>query len=384
MRITILQGAFLPVPPLAGGAVEKLWFQLGKEFTRCGHTVVQISRTYPGLPNVELIDDVTHIRIRGFDMPQNGLLLKLYDFFYSIQALRVLPPADILVTNTFFMPLLQRSCLPSVGRLVVSVERMPKNQLSLYRHVSALRCCSTAVYERALEQSPCLLSKAVVIPNPLPFQPISSPFSNTKSHVILFCGRLHPEKGIELLLRAFILACQNGLAGWTLRIVGPFDTAHGGGGLPYYRRLLGIANLCTATIDWVGPLFDDLHLINEYLNASIFVYPSLAEDGEASPLAPLEAMAHGAVPIVSSLRCFSDYLTPGYNGLVFNHRAHDPVAELSRALLDLAHNTSYRESLASHAISVRSTHNSSLIANHMIELFKDLLHGRTPAHFSSL
>jgi hypothetical protein len=37
MRITIVQGAFLPVPPVLGGAVEKIWFALGKEFASRGH-----------------------------------------------------------------------------------------------------------------------------------------------------------------------------------------------------------------------------------------------------------------------------------------------------------------------------------------------------------
>jgi len=380
MRITILQGAFLPVPPLLGGAVEKLWFQLAKEFARCGHNVVQVSRLYSGLPKTECIDAVTHIRIPGFSMPQNRSLLKLYDLFYSVRALRVLPPADILVTNTFFMPILQRSSLPYVGRLVVSVERMPKNQLWLYRHVSALRCCSTAVFERVVEQSPCLQNKAFVISNPLPFQPTSNSFAANKSPVILFCGRLHPEKGIDLLLRAFILACEHGLSGWTLRIVGPIDISQGGGGKAYMRYLLSIASSSRVSIDWVGPLFEQELLRNEYHNASIFVYPTLAEDGEASPVAPLEAMAHGAVPIVSSMRCFSDYLTSGYNGLVFNHRAHDPVAELTLALLTLAHNRSYRESLASQGLAVRRTHNPSVVAAHMIDLFTALLHGHSPGH----
>ena len=44
MKITIVLGAFFPVPPLLGGAVEKVWFALGPEFVRRGHEVVQISR----------------------------------------------------------------------------------------------------------------------------------------------------------------------------------------------------------------------------------------------------------------------------------------------------------------------------------------------------
>ena len=34
MKITIVQGAFLPVPPLMGGAVENIWFALGQDFAR--------------------------------------------------------------------------------------------------------------------------------------------------------------------------------------------------------------------------------------------------------------------------------------------------------------------------------------------------------------
>ena len=43
MKITIVLGAFFPVPPIMGGAVEKVWFALGQEFARRGHEVVQIS-----------------------------------------------------------------------------------------------------------------------------------------------------------------------------------------------------------------------------------------------------------------------------------------------------------------------------------------------------
>jgi glycosyltransferase involved in cell wall biosynthesis len=46
----------------------------------------------------------------------------------------------------------------------------------------------------------------------------------------------------------------------------------------------------------------------------MFVYPCLAEQGETFGLAPLEAVACGAVPIVSDLSCFGDFITPGVNG----------------------------------------------------------------------
>ena len=373
MRITILQGAFLPVPPLHGGAVEKLWFELGKCFVRLGHEVVHISRTYYGLPHDQLIEGVRHLRIGGFDMPLNGFLLKLYDFIYSIRALYVLPNADILVTNTFWMPIIL--CLPlrRKGLIVVSVERMPKGQMRFYQHVSLLRCCSTAVRNRVLHEQPQLEVKSIVVPNPLPFS--VKPYSPLagKKPIILYCGRLHPEKGIDLLLRAFVIACQHGLVGWTLRVVGPSDIAHGGGGHAWLHSIQHLSNHDCLPIEWVGPIYDEERLHHEYSRSSLFVYPSLSETGEAMGLAPLEAMAHGSVPIVSSLPCFQDFIFPGINGMVFDHRTSDADANLARLILALATDPTRRRSLSQRASYVRQSHGSTRIAKILTYHFNQLL-----------
>ena len=46
MKITIVLGAFFPVPPTMGGGVEKVWFTLAPEFVKrglvvCGHERLQ-------------------------------------------------------------------------------------------------------------------------------------------------------------------------------------------------------------------------------------------------------------------------------------------------------------------------------------------------------
>ena len=230
MRITIVQGAFLPVPTLRGGAVEKIWFELGKHFSRQGHSVCHLSRRFPGLPSQEVIEDVRHLRLRGYDTPVNGLLLKLLDLLYSIRALRALPPADILITNTFWLPILATRSQQRLGRIVVDVQRMPKGQMRFYRRAACLRANSSAVAQAIAAESPHLAGRIRTIANPLPFLPPQFARAEQEA-VILYCGRLHPEKGISLLIEAFSLACERGLSGWTLRLVGPADTAAGGGGL---------------------------------------------------------------------------------------------------------------------------------------------------------
>jgi len=373
LKITILQGAFLPVPPLHGGAVEKLWFELGKQFASLGRDVVHISRSHPDLPHQQQIEGVRHLRIRGHDMPANGLLLKLFDLLYSFRAFLLLPRADILITNTFWMPILLRIPVLRKGRLVVSVERMPKGQMRLYGNVSCLLCCSQSVRLGVLRESSQFSSKAVVVPNPLPFVCNPSDGIPTKQQVILYAGRIHPEKGVDLLLRAFARACALGLTGWTLRIVGPFEVSQGGAGDRWFHSLQQLAGDSSHMVEWVGPIFNDFLLLQEYSQAAIFVYPSLADRGEAFGVAPLEAMAHGVVPIVSSLPCFSDFITHDHNGLVFDHHSPDAMFTLADQLLQLISDPVRLSRLSVQAFHVRQTHHPRVIATQMLDLFDSLL-----------
>ena len=137
MRITILQGAFLPVPPLRGGAIEKAWFRLGKAFAREGHEVTHVSRLCDGLPLDETIEGVSHVRVSGFEATASSLLLKWRDFRYVLRARRALPQADVLVTNAFWAPLLVRDS--SRGALYVHVGRYPKGQMKLYGRAKRLQ-----------------------------------------------------------------------------------------------------------------------------------------------------------------------------------------------------------------------------------------------------
>jgi glycosyltransferase involved in cell wall biosynthesis len=376
LRITILQGAFLPVPPLRGGAVEKMWFELGKQFSLQGHRVCHVSRRFEGLPAEEEIEGVRHMRVKGYDTPANGLHLKLLDLLYSLRALRVLPPAHILITNTFCLPILVRRRQQQLGRMVVDVQRMPKGQMRFYRRATCLRANSSAVAQAIAAEAPQLAGRIRTIPNPLPFLP--PPLAAAERQpVILYCGRLHPEKGIALLIEAFSLACARGLNGWTLRLVGPADTAAGGGGLGWLENLLRRPKAAGLPIEWLGPIYGEQELLQHYQRAALFAYPSLAERGETFGLAPLEAMACGAVPIVSDLACFRDFITPGVNGAVFNHRAADPAAQLAEAMLTLANDPERRSTMAEAALAVRQSHHPATIAVEFLRCFQDLIEQRS-------
>src|SRR5207302_35852 len=140
MRITIVLGAFFPVPPTMGGGVERVWFSLAPEFARRGHEVVMISRKMPDLPREETIDGVKHLRVDGFDTPRSLVWLKFLDLVYSIRTMSILPSADIIVTNTFWLPILLRHS--ARGKIYVHVGRYPKGQMRFYGRAARLQASS--------------------------------------------------------------------------------------------------------------------------------------------------------------------------------------------------------------------------------------------------
>ena len=370
MKITIVQGPFLPVPTLRGGAVEKMWFELGKQFSSKGHTIVHISCRFTGLPNVESISSVTHIRIRGYDWPSNPFVLKFLDFFYSLRALASLPNADILITNTFWLPIFASFLQFKFGKVIVDVQRIPKGQLPLYFLVSALRANSNAVVNSIYIQAPFLKKKVFMVPNPLPY--FESNYRLEKQNIILFAGRIHPEKGIELLLRSFVLACSQGLTNWTLRLVGSAERSEGGGGSSWLSRLKSISGLSNLPVEFIGPLHNQESLHYQYQVSSIFAYPSLADKGESFGMAPLEAMSFGTVPIVSSVACFRDFITNGENGLIFDHHSSNSASLLAQQIILLASSPDLLKNLSLQARLVNSTHNPSKIADCFLSEFQNL------------
>jgi glycosyltransferase involved in cell wall biosynthesis len=328
MKITIVLGAFLSVPPVMGGAVEKAWFALSQEFARRGHEVVLVSRELPELGRSETRAGVKHFRVRGFDTPHSLLWLKFLDLIYSIRTMSVLPAADIIVTNTFWLPILLRNSRH--GRVYVHVARYPKGQMRFYGKAARLQTPSHSVARAVAAEAPKLAQKIAVIPYPAPGPATEReppPFAE-REKTILFVGRVHPEKGVHLLIDAFANEKRTLFADWKLMIVGPAEKNYGGGGEPYLATLKRSAEQAQGRVIFRGPVFDPIALSREFRSARLFVYPSLAEKGESFGLAPLEAMAHRCAVLVSNLDCFHDFIREGETGFIFNHRAANPIDAL--------------------------------------------------------
>lgn len=374
MKITILQGAFLPIPPKLGGAVEKLWFALGKDFAKQGHEVIQISRSFSNMVQEEWIEGVLHKRIVGYSTPRSGLYLKWLDLLYTLKAKKIIPPnTDIIVTNTFWAPILLPKNLKE--RCMIDVGRMPKGQMKLYTACSRLRANSSVV-SKAIKQE--ILSryqkKVITIPNPLPFKDIQNTDLKEKKKVILYVGRIHQEKGLEILLNAF----KGSATDWKLKIVGPCEFEAGGGGKTYLNLLTKLT--LGYDVTFTGPVFNTDELQGYYREASIFVYPSVAERGETFGLAPLEAMAWGCVPIVSDLACFRDFIKNEQNGLVFDHKSKHVITLLTDVIVRLEKDHALRIRLAQEALNVKHTHSSICISSLFLKEFVQMMNEINDTH----
>jgi len=343
MRITIVQGPYFPVPPILGGAVEKTWFALGQCFAAAGHEVVHLSKAHPSLPSSETINGVLHHRTRGYDSPKSLNHSFLLDFLYTRRILGMLPQAELVVGNTFWFPILYRR--PRRGLPYIHVARFPKGQLKLFGRQAILQTVSSSVRDAILAEAPWAAGRVPVIPNPLGadyFRPAAPKVGKT----LLYTGRLHPEKGLELLLQAFART-QAARTGWHLNIVGPHETRLGGGGEHYMDSLRRLAG--SFPVSFKGATFETERLLAHYDAASIFIYPSLADRGETFGLAPLEAMARSCVPICSDLGCFRDFIQDGQNGAIFAHRGPEAHIQLAAAIDSLVSNEITRHQMATHA-----------------------------------
>jgi glycosyltransferase involved in cell wall biosynthesis len=374
VRITIILGPFYPVPTALGGAVEKVQLALAKQYAALGHHVTVVSRRYRDFPETETDDGVRHVRIASRDRTPSLPINLAFDLGYELRAARALQPSDVTVTNSFFLPLL----LPrkAAGKIYVHVARFPKRQMFLYRRADRLQAISSAVADAIRVQSPALASRVVMIGNPVSDAYFHPDLQRPRAKTVLYVGRIAREKGLHLLLRAFRLAAGNGrgsVKGWKLRIVGPHDPEQGGDGASYLGELRELAAPLGTACEIAGPIFDETSLIREYQSALIFAYPTVAARGEASPVAPLEAMAGGCAVVVSDLRCFDDVLQPGVNGLRFDHRSADPAGALAAELLRLMTDADLTRQMAVNGNATAGNQRTAAIASRMLEDFERLL-----------
>ncbi len=357
MRLTLVMGFFLPVPAVTGGAMEKIWSRLGERFANRGHDVTLVSRTWPGFANVETQGRLTHVRIPGRDHTRSLPRNLWRDLCWGRRVARALPPSDLVVCNTVSLPLLIAGRRPDLGRVAVVLGRMPKGQVRFYRKVDLILATSQAVADKATSEDRGAAGRIAIIRQSIDWhglkQQSRQSFEPNRPLTIGYVGRIHPEKGLEILLDAAVRLRNReaALPPWKLVVMGPANVTEGGGGASYVASLKDrYVSRLHERLEFRPPIYDQAELSRVYGTLDIFCYPSVAARGEGLSVAPLEAMAAGAVPVLSRLDCYRDVLMPGHNGFQFDHTAGDSRQQLEDSLFRLMINPGLRSQMSGNAM----------------------------------
>lgn len=339
MRIGIITSPFGPLPPNALGAIERRWYYVGVCMNAKGHEVTFYSKKDKCY---NLADSVQITQINGYVRTKSvyGDIVK--DFVFTLKSLFRLRQCDILVQNTFWAPILSPLVWWKYKKAVYNVARMPKGQFRFYKAIDQFSCVSEAVKE-ALETEIGHSSKIVTVCNPLnlEYYKYSRKDIETDSVAIVYHGRIHKEKGLDLLCRATqILSLDYKIR---LNLIGPYETGKGGSGIEYVNML---KTLCPdVEISFPGGINDPQTLNEELSKCDIYCYPSIADQGETFGVSPLEAMGTGRPIVVSGLACFKDFIEDGKNGLVFDHHADNAVEQLAGQIKKLIDSSELRYEL---------------------------------------
>jgi glycosyltransferase involved in cell wall biosynthesis len=381
MRITIITGPFYPIPPAPTGSVERLWSDLAREFAARGHQVTILACRYDGQAESEIRSDGVHVRrVSSFKQSQRIYIDLLKDLWHCMRLIPHMPPADILVTNSFSAPIVAR-LRPRTGRIVLCANRAPRGQFWLYDHVPRLQAVSTAVADAIVAERPSSAARVKVIPNPIDaniFRPPERPRWQGPTRSILFTGRVHPDKGVHTLVAAFcsLVTTRPFLR---LRIVGPQRVEQGGGGDSYMRQLRELA--ADRPVEICEPIYDRQKLAAALHEADYYVYPTLAERGEALPVAPLEALATGLAPVVSDIPQFRDYIVPGETGLVYDVHEGDIASNLEAALATIVDDPALAATMGANATRRAQDFSYERVTKMFLEDFAELVNSSSSMGF---
>jgi glycosyltransferase involved in cell wall biosynthesis len=137
---------------------------------------------------------------------------------------------------------------------------------------------------------------------------------------LLFLGRIHPKKGVDLLLEAW-QAVQKRFSDWRLVIAGPDNDGH----LARMQRLA--SKLTVERVQFTGPLYGSQKWL-AYRNSDLFILPTHSEN---FGLAVAEALAAGTAAIVTRGAPWEG-LEPHRAGWWVETRVEALVAAMQKAL----------------------------------------------------
>lgn len=329
--------AALVIEGLGGGGAQYVLSMLANRWAAAGRNIAVITLRGPEQDAFALDPAIRRIVIGGAE-PSMGAFAGLRANLARLCALRRAlrdcgaPVAVGFVGSTNV--LLALASLRLGMRTIISERNDPDRQPlpglwnRLRRLVYPLADVVTANSAAAIEALARFVprKKLAFVPNPVR-ESNSTDIAAKTQPTILAVGRLHPQKGFDVLLEAFA-SVRRGNPEWRLVVLGAGALESS---LKEQARALGVES----AVDWKGFVADPFPW---YRAADIFVLPSRYE-GTSNAL--IEAMSRG-LPAVVTDAVSGDLVTDGATGLVAKA---DDVAALAAALERLMRDPDLRRRL---------------------------------------
>lgn len=196
----------------------------------------------------------------------------------------------------------QRAAKPLIlsprGMLAPEALAFSRSRKCLFWHffqrpaLRALSCVHvTSLQERDEVRAVGLNGPVALVPNgvDIPVLPTRRPSSPDGCREVLFLGRLHPKKSVDMLIEAWAGVSPDTRAGWRLRIVGPSEGGYGEELSRLTRRLK------LSDVSFERPIWGAERTL-AYLRADLFVLPTRNEN---FGLTIAEALAAGT-PVITT------------------------------------------------------------------------------------
>ncbi len=156
------------------------------------------------------------------------------------------------------------------------------------KNADAVRLVSQPEKEDLIELVPHTKSQLMVIPNGIELVDHTLSKPNTHKRYVLFMSRLFHGKGVVPMVKGWLNSILNNNSDYELIIAGPDQ-----GELEKMNTLLEEKR--TSNISYIGPIYGETKK-GWLQKASFFILPSFSE---AFSTSILEAMSHGAIPIIT-------------------------------------------------------------------------------------
>lgn len=379
MKIMIITPGAFPVPPVQGGSVETAVNGLAKQLGKTVTTYV-ISKKIAYLPSIQQVNHRIDIRIAARS--------KEHYRREVVNKIKTLSPSILQVENRPLDALYYRSHFPKIPIIltlhsVTFIESLPTNvAIEALHSVDLIFVNSHFLKSELLRQFPGFESKIKVLYLGIEDDVFIDRFSQkgkrvrnqVRKHlhlenkrVLLFAGRIIPQKGLHLVLKTMPTLIQRDPS-IHLLIVG---SSHYGRLLPtsYVRHILPQVRSLGSHITYLNflPL---PQVAKMYVTADAVVTPSIGK--EALCLVNIEANRSGIPVITTPVGGIPEVVSHLENGFLIHPDKWDE--EFVEAALTLLTNTSMNYTMGKRGQEIiNNKFNWEINAQHYLETYRQLL-----------